>query len=449
MSEASARGGRDLGAWWMLAVLWVLYSFSYLDRYVLTMLVDAIKADLGLTDFQMSLILGPAFAASYALVTLPVGWAVDRFERRVVAFGGVFVWSTATVASGLARAFAPLFAARIFVAAGEAALTPTAFSLIADRFPRAKLTTAFAIFQSGVKVGSAAAFGVGGVLLALSTEIGRSGALGSDLQPWHLVMIMVGAPGFLLAPFLFSFREPRRAAPAGQPREQAALWPFVVANRKVLSRLLGGFSVVTICPGALVAWTPTYLGRHFHWTPLQYGAALSAISILAAVTLVVKGGIVDWLFARGMKDAHIRFYCWLLAGSLPIALGAFFVENPYVFLGLYGFLQLVTIPFLVYANAALSVIVPPALRGRVAAITLVTLNVIGPGLGPLVVGALTDFVFRDETRLGHSLALTLGVCMPVALLLLWSSLRDLRRAVGEAEARTAAASTGRPLETRP
>jgi MFS family permease len=441
MSQGVGGGRRDLSAWWMLAVLWLLYSMSFLDRYILTMLVEPIKADLGLTDFQMSLILGPAFSASYAVATFPIGWAVDRFERRGVAFGGVVVWSLATAAAGLAQSFAGLFTARVFVAAGEAALTPSAYALIADRFPRARLATAYAIYQSGVKIGSAAAFGIGAVLLALATRIGSSDLGGISLQPWHMVMMMVGAPGLLLAPLLFTFRVPKpAAAPKAQPQAQAALWPFLKANRTVMSRLIGGLAFISLCPAALTAWTPTYLARHFGWSPLEYGAALSLISLLAAGSMVLKGGIVDWLFSRGMKDGHIRFYCWLLISGLPVAMAAFVVGNPYVFLVLFGFLQLVTIPFIVYLNAALGIIVPTPLRGRVAAILLITTNVFGGAMGAPLVGAFTDFLFRDEAKIGYSMALTLAICMPAALALFWSSLGPLRRAIAEAEAASASAA---------
>lgn len=139
--------GVEAGGWWMLFVLWLLYAVSFLERYIITMLVDPIKRDFDLTDLQMGLILGPAFAICYALATVPLGWAADRFSRRKVIFGGVAVWSLATMSVAVARTFGGLFAARAGVGLGEAALTPSAYSLIADRFPRKRLTIAFAIFQ--------------------------------------------------------------------------------------------------------------------------------------------------------------------------------------------------------------------------------------------------------------------------------------------------------------
>jgi MFS family permease len=423
------------GAWWMLGVLWLLYSLSFLDRFIITMLVDPIRADLGLSDFQMSLILGPAYAICYAFATFPFGWAADRFPRRLVAFAGVIFWSLATAGSGLAVSFGGLLIARICVGLGEAALSPTAYSMIGDRFPRQRLTTASAIFQTAIKAGSAAAFGIGGLLLTIATQMSASGEgwLG-HVAPWRPVMLMVGLPGLLFGLLLFTFPEPKRIL---SPRETSEgsppLWPFVVAHRQVLIPLALGFAFTSLGATALASWTPTYVGRRFGWSPLHYGAMLSVLNIAAAAALVLKGGIVDWLFKRGLKDAHIRFYCWLLAASLPVALTLFFVGNPYVFFGMYAFLLLVMISFGAYGTAAMAVLAPSQLRGRLTALLLLIINLAGSGLGATVVGALTDFVFRDKDKIGMSLAVTISFALPCALIALWSSLAPWRRALARNE----------------
>jgi len=126
----------------MVAVLFGLYVFSWLDRLIISMLVEPIKGDLALSDFQMSLLLGPAFALSYAFFGLPLGWAVDRWSRRWIIFGGVTTWGLATAACGLAQSFETLLIARILVGVGEACMIPAAYSLLADEFPRERLTVA-------------------------------------------------------------------------------------------------------------------------------------------------------------------------------------------------------------------------------------------------------------------------------------------------------------------
>jgi MFS family permease len=417
----------DAGAYWMLALLWLLYSLAFLDRYIIGMLVDPIKAGLGISDFQISLILGPAFAISYALATFPAGWAADRFQRRKVAYVGVTLWSIASMSAGFANSFIALFFARVCVGMGEAGLSPTAFAMIADRFPRNRLTTASAIFQTGIKVGSAAALGIGGILLTLAIGIGHFDIYSFRFQPWQMVMLCVGLPGLAIGPLLFLVAEPNRTLSA--TAEAPALKPFLVAHRRLLIPVILGFSLASICSSATMAWVPTYIGRAFGWSPLDYGAVLSGLSILGALVLVVKSSIVDWLFARGTRDVHVRFYCWILAISIPVSVYMFFVKDVYVFFGMLAFLQVAMISYSVYATASLSLITPYALRGRVTALFLLTINLAGSGLGALIVGALTDYVFRDQQKLGMSLALTMAVAMPGALAALWYSLAEWRKVI--------------------
>lgn len=134
-----------------------------------------------------------------------------------------------------------------------------------------------------------------------------------------------------------------------------------------------------------------------------------------------------------MRDAHLRFYCWLLVGSLPIGVGAFFMPDARLFLVMYGLLQVVVLAYTFYVNAALSIIVPPHLRGRVFASLLLVFNLVGGTIGPVLVGFLTDDVFRSEAAVGRSLAVTLGICMPAALICLTASLGELRRVVRATE----------------
>ena len=441
MPDSSNRSQNRSG-WWMLAVLWLLYTLSFLDRYILTMLVDPIRADLGLSDFQVSIILGPAFALSYAVATFPLGWAADRFPRRWVAFGGVFVWSLATTASGLAQSFGALLLARICVGVGEAALAPAAYAMLADHFLSERLTTASAIFQSAIKVGSAAAFGVGGGLLVLATNIGtiRSGGV-LDLAPWHFVMIMIGAPGFLFGLLIFTFAEPNRSVSVKTSSTSVAeLWPFLLKHRALFIRFFIGFSVTSMCSVALTTWTPTYIGRRFDLSPASYGAMLSALSLFAAAALVVKGGIVDWLYKRGMIDAHIRFYCYLLAASIPVGFTLYFISNATLFFIMYGFLQLVMISYASYGLAGLAIIAPPELRGRITAIFLLLVNLSGSGVAAPLVGALTDFVFHDQAKIGMSITVVLVIGMPVALIALWSSLSAWRSMIVQINSATVAKS---------
>jgi MFS family permease len=426
---ANPRQRTPLSAWWMLAVLLLFYVFSYLDRYLITMLVPPIKSDLHLSDFQVSLILGPAFALFFGIFGLPLGWAADRYPRRWVVFIGVVLWSGATAACGLARGFGGLFFARAGVGVGEAALSPAAYSLIGDAFPLHRVATASSIYQMGVKLGSAAAFSLGAVAITAAAHFPEISLPGVGLlRPWQLVFMMTGVPGLFLSLLVFTFSEPHRKGRSGEARGMGELVAFARLHGPMLGLMLAGFGLISVAAFALTAWTPTYISRTFGWTPIQYGPALSVVSVLAAATLVLKGGILDWMFARGVKDAYLRLYTWLLLASLPAAAAVYFVPNVYLFFVLFGVIQLVAIPIMVYIVPTIHLLAPNQLRGQLIAVFLFVSTLLGLGVGPMLVGALTDFVFRSDDRVGWSLAVVLAGTLPVALICLRFALKPLLRA---------------------
>lgn len=417
----------DADAWWTVLVLTALYVFSYLDRFILTMLVPSVKASLQLSDFQMGFILGPAFAVVFAAAGVPLGWAADRYSRRWVILIGALIFGVATGLSGLATSFGVLLAMRILVGAGEASLTPAAMSLIADKMPRARLTTAVSIFSMGPKIGSSAAYAIGGIALTAAAWIERSVPWLNISEPWRLTLAVAAAPSVLVALLVFTFAEPRRQRRTPKPGDDGAL-AFLVARRQLMIPLVIGFCCVVVCGQSLIAWVPTFIDRRFDWSPATYGPILGAISLAGAATLVPKGMIIDWLFARGVKDAPVRFYTWLLGGTLPLSVAVFLLTDGTAFLLVYSVVAVVTIPLIAYFTTAVQMVTPTHLRGRVTALTSIPLALIG-SLGPVAVGALTDFVFRDEARLGWSLAVVLSTMIPTALVCLRLCLPALRSAV--------------------
>lgn len=435
----SAAAPPSLGAsWWMVWVLFAIYVLAWLDRLVISMLVQPIKLTMALSDFQMSLVLGPAFAVAYALFGLPLGWAADRFSRRIVIFCGIIVWALGTVACGFTRSFEPLLIARIFVGIGEAALLPSAYSLIADSFPRDKLTTATSTFQMAGKVGSATAFGLGGIAIAFATGLhGVDLPIHGPAEPWQIVMMMVGLPGFAFAFLVFTFAEPPRRDIPGEQRTDRpvrAAIGFMRANWQLIGLMMVAFSALAVCGYSMTSWVPTFIDRRFGWEPEAYGPALSMMNLVAAASLVVNGKIVDFLFARGMKDAHLRFYSWLIAGLSPVIAYMFFTSGPWVFLACYGVVQFITVPFMVYLSSVMALLAPNAVRGQMIAIFMFVFTILGMGAGPAVVGALTDFLFGNEAMIGHSLAIVVIGGAVIAFAALRLALRYLSPAIAAREA---------------
>lgn len=420
----------SLGAWWTLTVLCLLYILSCADRLILSLLVEPIKQDLGLSDFQMGLILGPAFAVVYALFGVPLGWAADRFSRRWVIFGGAVFWSCATAAAAFATSFSSLLATRVAVGAGEAALTPSAYTLMADRFPKKRLTLAISIYQTCFPIGNFVALALGGLL------IGAAGALShahfpivSHLQPWQIALIMTGMPGVAVGILALTFREPR----AGTKRasDSGNVWSYLRSQPRLYGGMAIGFSLASLCAYSLSSWAPTYIAREFNWTAAQFGPALGMVSLLAGSSMVVKGWFVDFLYSRGVTDAHLRFYCWLLAIALPVAFLTFFLKTAMAFLICYGLLQVICLQFGVYMAATVQLVAPPQLRGQVVAVLLAILSLVGLGVGPPLAGFLTDVVFGDPKMLGASLAIIVCASLPLALIALGQSLSSVKAAVGK------------------
>ena len=424
-------------SWWMVTVLFVMYVFSWVDRLILSMLVTPIKADLLLSDVQISMITSTSFAIFYAVFGLPLGWAADRFSRRWIIFFGVILWATATIACGFADSYESLLGARILVGVGEAALLPAAYSLISDGFSRDKLTIATSSFQMAGKVGSATAFGLGGLAIAYATTFeGVDLPIHGPAEPWQLVLMMVGLPGFILAPLLFTFADPgRRRSPGAVGNEvlRGEVMAFIRGNWKLIVLMLIGTSCLAICGYSMSNWIPAYIDRRFGWEPGEYGPALSAMNIIAAASLVVNGWIVDRLFGRGMKDAHLRFYSWLILALMPVVAYMFFADNIYVFLACYAVAQFITVPFMVYVSSIMALLAPSSIRARMLAMFLFVFTILGLGAGPAIVGALTDYVFRDEAKIGYSLAVVVITGTIVALVSFRVALRYLGPAISRNE----------------
>lgn len=441
MAELRADAGAaprsaPFSAWWSLAVLFLLYVFSMIDRYVITMVVPSIKETLSLSDTEMGLILGPAFALCYAVFGMPLGWAADKYPRRWVIFLGACVFGLATALSGLATSFMMLFFARMLVGIGEASLSPAAYSLMADKFPRHQLTTASSIYNTAAKVGVAASYAIGGVVIGLASGFNLHLPGVGPLEPWQKVFLMIGLPTVFCALLVFTFAEPARTRVVKKEGVTSeTLVAFLKDKKALLIPMLVGFGLIALCSYALTAWTPTFLTRKFGWTPEQYGPLLSLISMAAALTLILKGVIVDWLYARGMKDVHVRFFTWLLVGTFPIAIGMFLVSDAIVFMILYGIVQVIAMPIIVYMSAAIQLIAPGNLRGQLIAVYMFALSVFGGGLGPIIVGALTDHVFKGEARIGASLAVVVCTTIPLAFICLRFALKPLREAMLEGERR--------------
>lgn len=421
--------------WWMLAVLFLFYAYTFVDRLVLSLLVPDIKATIGLSDTAMGLVMGPVPTVLFALASFPAGWAADRFPRWLVLACGMALFAAATFGLGLSGSLAAILLARAAAAIGEATILPPSYSLIADGFARTRVGTAIAIFSMGGKVGMASALGAGGLLILFARNL-VAGGNGHGFVAWQIVFLLIGVSMLAAAPLAMTFPEPPRRGIDTFAPMAGDLRIFLREQWQLLTLMILGFAAIGLTGFAMSAWVPTYLTRHFQLSPTQYGPVLGLIGLISAAALAVKGMALDWLYARGIKDVAVRFYLWLVVFTTPAFAVLFFVGNAQLFLLLYGLVQVVTIPYPSYASTAIQTIAPGRLRGRLMSFALVAFATSG-GIGALVVGFLTDHVFHDEAKLGYSLAAISAFSIPMSLLCLTAALSRLRDAVEIAEQRDA------------
>jgi MFS family permease len=287
----------------------------------------------------------------------------------------------------------------------------------------------------GSKIGAAAALGVGGLVLAGAAAMVARGD-GHGYHAWQLVFLFIGGPILLTALLTFTFRDPGRRGVVDSRGSRGDLAAFVGKEKKLLVLMTLGFSAICLTAFAMNAWVPAYLTRHFGMAPVQYGPVLGAIGLAASAALAVKGVLMDWFYSRGVKDIYLRLYTWLMALTLPIFVPMFFVSDGWLFIAMYGFTQIVTLPFISYASTAIQVITPSNMRARLTSAALVIFAITG-GLGAFIVGFITDHIFRDEAKLGYSLAILLAFSIPAGFICLRLSLKPLHQAVIEAENRDA------------
>ena len=423
-------------AWTAVAVLLSLYALAMLDRQIIALLVKPIRADLGISDFEISLLQGFAFSVLFCILGLPLGYAVDKISRRLVIVVGVLIWAAAATASGLASNFTELFLARLFVGVGEAALAPAAFSILSGLFPRQRLTFALSVYSIGALIGSSIAYGVGATVIEFAQYPWVKSIFGS-LQPWQIAFIVTGLPGFVFAFMIYLIPEPPRgsgrgAAAAGQ------LMAFIKSRWTFLLPHFIGYSCMGILAYANMAWMPTFLARTYHMPITSIGLVMVGYTLIAgSAAMLTSGRVVDWMTRRGYTDAHFRFY--IFASMLVTCTGSlsFWAPNPYVFYAIFSWGAVATAMGAVAASA-MQIVTPPELRGRMSAIYLLVTGLIGMISGPALVAALTDFVFQDDAKLYAALSTVHLVTAPIGCLAFVIGLKPMRRAVAMARAHDAA-----------
>ena len=426
-------------AWYVVAILTLAYIVSFIDRQILSLLVGPIQRDLDIGDKQISLLMGATFAVFYTLFGIPLGRLADTRSRRMIISAGITFWSMMTAGCGLARSFWQLALFRVGVGVGEATLSPSAYSLIADYFRPQLRSTAMSVYSMGIFVGSGLAFIVGGIVVEFSaTQESFVLPVVGVVRSWQLVFLVVGLPGLAAALLMFTIREPvrkgaRRLIADSTPVTTATtgeVWAYLRDNRATFLFLNLGVAMVTLNAYGTNSWVPAMFIRRYGWTQGETGRVFGMIVGIAGTLGIVSGGrLADWLSARGQRDATVRLsglaaLAWLPFGVayplMPSATWAAVLVAPAIFFS--------SVPFGI-APAAIQRIMPNTMRAQATAVYLFVINLIGMGLGPTVVATLTEDVFQDKQAVNYSLAIVGGVSQTIAGVLLLSGLKRYRQSL--------------------
>jgi MFS family permease len=446
--DSTAQWPRSSVAYYTLFVLVLSTTSSQLDIAIVPYLASHIKADLHLSDTALQLLIGVSFALFYTLVGLPIGWLIDRYSRRLILTLGILTWSIGTALCGLAQNVAQLFSARFVVGAGEAVNGPACYAVLADLFPRDRLPRAVTLLQVGTMLGPAIALVLSGFVLHLFLDMQPVQVLFGVMHGWQLVFILVGAPGLLVALLIATtMRDTPRRVIRAQLTESlserptslasasvACLKDFAVAFRYMTHHwrvfgpmfaalLAGSFSI-----GSL-QWIPIFFERTFGWHPGKLAMMQgTAQFIVMPLGMFLGVALAEHFTRRHRSDAAIRVLIVARLIGLPGIFGVL-VPYPWLAFGLRS-LSYFTIGFGAPSqNAAMQIVTPAELRGKITALYLFIYSVLGVALAPVVNGLISDFVLHDESLIRWAIFWPEIIFNPLSLLIIWWGMKWYGREV--------------------
>lgn len=405
--------------WFAIVMLTFVIMFNYADRYLIAILVQPIKADLGISDAQVGLLTGFAFSAFYAIAALPLARWADRGVRRDVVVVSLIAWSAMTALSGLTRSFAQLFVTRVGVGVGEAGSIPASHSMIADLVPPRKRAFAYALYSAGGSLGLSLAFVVGG---ALEAKLG-----------WRGTFIAVGLPGVVLALVLrLTVREPARGRYAAleklAPKEASAQPnPF----RALLADSAYRWVLIASCFSVLAAfggtqWVPAFVERSFGGSRSGIGASLAASQGVGQLIGMLAGGLLSDRLSR--NDPAMPFRVLIVAAlvATPFYVGSYLAPTANFYYGCAFAGAFVGAISTGASVVVIQAVVSPTMRAAASAMVAFGAAFLGSGCGPFVIGLLSDALrpLAGVESLRYALLIVVG---PAYLLTMASYMLALRR----------------------
>ncbi|MGC4027718.1 MAG: MFS transporter [Steroidobacteraceae bacterium] len=452
VNSASTAGkvyGSRTYAWYVVVILTVTYTISFIDRQIMALMIGPIRVDLAITDTQVSLLIGLAFAMFYTLLGLPIARLADRYSRRAIISVGIAIWCAMTAACGMAQTYPQLFLARIGVGVGEAALSPSALSLISDIFPPERRGRAIAFYNMGISLGSGLAMIIGGQLIAIVGEAERSAwPVFGELYGWQKIFVLVGLPGLLMAILMWTVREPeRRERLVAQPGKDGAIpvrdvIHFLGTRWRLYGSHFLGLSVNAILTYGFLAWIPQMFIRTWGWSVAQIGIAYGIITLISgALSVLFVAGFARYFTSRGHSDVYMRVALWACAVGVLGAILVPLAPTPTIAVLALIPVSVGTIAATGAGLTALMVVTPNQMRAQASAAYYLVVNLVGLTLGPTGIALMTDYVFRNDLMLRYSILVISALAGLLAAVCLTYNLRQYRKAVAESASWSAASSS--------
>jgi MFS family permease len=404
-------------AQFVVVVLTLVYTASFLDRQIIALTAERVRADLLLSDVQLGLLQGLSFAIFYTALGIPMGILADRTSRRRLILCGLILWSIATALCGFASSFSALFLARMLVGVGEAALAPAAYSLISDYFPRRSRARAMSVYASGVLIGSGLAYLAGGMILPLADRVAQwLNESGFQRNGWQVAFILAATPGVVLPLLLLAVREPARQERISSQRLHTGdSWKFIVGRWRFFAPLYSALALMATVNYGNFAWLPSVFQRVHGRSASEFGFGFGLILlVMGPLGMLAGGALADRMRSRQSRSPVLAICGIALLLSTPAAALSPVVSDIRVAWLLIAWqIFSISVPISL-GPVALQLAAPNEFRGFVMALYMASISIVGLGLGPLIPAIISDHVFEDGRMLGVALALQCALLLPVA-----------------------------------
>tara|TARA_B100002052_G_scaffold53854_1_gene47017 strand:+ start:541 stop:1866 length:1326 start_codon:yes stop_codon:yes gene_type:complete len=424
---------KPIYAWFFTSILLFAYIISFIDRQMINYLVVPIKEDMGLTDFEISFIQGWGFVLAYIIFSIPFGRIVDKVNRVRVLIGGIIIWSVATAACGFSKNSWQLVLSRSGVGAGEAALTPASWSIISDLFPVEKRSFPMSIYLMGPYIGQGLSLLFGAQILRIYNEPVTLFE-GIIVQPWQIIFLIIAVPGIILGLFMFSLKDPERKEGLTGDREEnesiREVFSYIIKNIGAYMPLLIGSAFIIVLLYGLQSWVPTFLHRIHGWEHTRIGDQYGLVALFAGSLGVISGPVFERYLTKLNYNPPIIILCIITSIALTILGPITFLSlsSDIVLIGIFITSFFITFPLALFATS-LQNITPNQYRGVVSGLYVFTVNIVGYGLGPMVVAFFTDKVFKSEMAIDLSMATMFLICGPISFFIFYFGRKPFARAL--------------------